>query len=64
MEDINCKAYQDDINKSTNNIEREPRKYVRVPKVAKCIECGRLFDLNEGGWELTHSGYLCKNCNK
>lgn len=64
MEDIKRKAHADELNKSVEEISQPPRHYIPVPKPARCIECGRLFDLNEGGWERTVSGYLCKHCNK
>lgn len=64
MEDIRRKAHTDELNKSREDISKPPLHYIPVPKPARCIECGRLFDLNEGGWEATSNGYLCKHCNK
>lgn len=65
MEDIRKKAHEDELNKkAVEDISHETMRYVKVPRPARCIECGRLFDLNEGGRELTASGYLCKDCNK
>lgn len=64
MEDIGRKAHHDELNKSREDISKPPKRYIPVPRPARCIECGRLFDLNEGGWEATNNGYLCKDCNK
>lgn len=44
MKDIKKKAMDDELNKSSQDIGREPDRYVRVPRMARCIECKRLFD--------------------
>ena len=65
MEEIRKKANEDELNKkAVEDISKPPRRYIPVPRPARCIECGRLFDLNEGGWGATSNGYLCKDCNK
>lgn len=33
MEDINEKAYDDELNKAEESIERTPREKIKVPKV-------------------------------
>ena len=64
-EDINQKVIDDELNKENNNdIGLEPDRYVRVPRMARCIECKRLFDLNTEKAVATSNGYICSSCIK
>lgn len=64
MENIRKKAMDDELNKSSQDIGREPDRYVRVPRMARCIECKRLFDLNTEKAVATSNGYICSSCIK
>lgn len=64
MKDIKKKAIDDELNKSSQDIGREPDRYVRVPRMARCIECKRLFDLNTEKVVATSNGYICSSCIK
>lgn len=35
MEEIGNKAHEDELNKSQENIEKSPKKFISVPKVKK-----------------------------
>lgn len=61
MENIRKKAMDDELNKSSPDIGREPDRYVRVPRMARCIECKRLFDLNREKVVATSNGYICSS---
>ena len=62
MEDIERKAHSDELNKSREDISKPPRRYIPVPRPARCIECGRLVDANVDKGHMTHNGYICKQC--
>lgn len=64
MKDIKKKAMDDELNKSSQDIGREPDRYVRVPRMERCIECKRLFDLNTEKVVATSNGYICSSCIK
>jgi hypothetical protein len=64
MKDIKKKAIDDEFNKSSQDIGREPDRYVRVPRMARRIECKRLFDLNTEKAVATSNGYICSSCIK
>lgn len=64
MKDIKKKAIDDELNKSSQDIGREPDRYVRVPRMARCIECNRLFNLNTEKAVATSNGYICSSCIK
>lgn len=64
MKDIKKKAMDDELNKSSQDIGREPDQYVRVPRMVRCIECKRLFDLNTEKVVATSNGYICSSCIK
>ena len=62
MENIRKKAMDDELNKSSQDIGREPDRYVRVPRMVRCIECRRLLDLNLERATATSNGYICAEC--
>ena len=64
MKDIKKKAIDDELNKSSQDIGREPDRYVRVPRMVRCIECHRLFNLNNEKFVATSNGYICLSCIK
>lgn len=64
MKDIKKKAIDDELNKSSQDIGREPDRYVRVPRMARCIECNRLFNLNTEKAVAISNGYICSSCVK
>lgn len=64
MKDIKKKAIDDELNKSFQEIGRAPDRYIRVPRMARCIECKRLFDLNTEKAVATSNGYICSSCIK
>lgn len=64
MKNIKKKAIDDELNKSSQDIGREPDRYVRVPRMVSCIECKRLFDLNTEKAVVTSNSYICSSCIK
>lgn len=66
MKDIEKKAVDDELNESAfQDIgQGEDCSCIRVPRMVRCIECKRLFDLNSEGTLKTSNGYICPNCLK
>ncbi len=66
MEEINSKAFSDELNKSEEGIEDNQCRVERVKKNLfsyKCDKCGKNFDIRRGG-KLYNNETLCNECVK
>ena len=64
MEDIKKKAYDDEINKTEDRIEKEEKNFVKVPKSLKnlqCNYCNKVIDIIREG-KNTRMGIFCDKC--